>query len=196
MVIPSSTDVLPFLQTQGYLIIFVIMFFEGPIVTYAAAFASSLGYLNPWIIIILSVLGNVTPDLIYYTIGKYAKKERLYKILKRLGVKRNKVHKLVRTIHNHAGKMMLTIKVVPTLPPPGLIMAGMIMKFKKFITLSIIISAAYSLVFFVLGYYSGKAYLTILPLVKWGGLIIAILVVIFLTIWLLGKYLLRKKLED
>jgi len=158
MLLPSIETLLPFFQVSGYFVVFVIFFVEGPIATYVAAFAASLGYFNPMLILLLSVLGNVGPDLVYYSIGHGFKKSSAYAYLIKRGIAQEKIEKIYKNLSKHTGKMMIAIKVVPLLPMPGLIIAGMMMPFRKFIYYSWSISAVYSLVFFFLGYYSGRLY--------------------------------------
>ena len=57
-------QVLTFIEQNGYVLLFLLMILEGPIVTAAAAFAASLGYLSLPVVFILSVLGNIIGDLI------------------------------------------------------------------------------------------------------------------------------------
>lgn len=45
------------------------MVVEGPIVTSIAAFAASLGYLDIYMILIISLLGNLIPDILLFFIG-------------------------------------------------------------------------------------------------------------------------------
>lgn len=186
---------LPVIHTYGYLFVFIIMFFEGPIITYVAAFASYLGFFNPLIILLLSILGNVLPDLIYYAIGNFTKKVVLYKFFARRKIKKKKALYIEHLLKNHTGKMMLFIKVIPSLPMIGLVLAGMVVPFKKFFKFSLLISGIYSLIFFILGFYSGKAYTIILNYFKVGEIILGVLAALIFIIWLLVRYWLRKNVK-
>ncbi len=194
--IPPLQQLLPFLQTYGYPVIFLAMFFEGPIITFVAAFASSIGYFNPVYIFLLSVAGNFLPDIFYYTIGYATKRTVLYDKLSKKGFSSRKIVSFKNKFSIHAGKMMTFIKIVPTLPPVGLVVAGMVLPFKKFISLSILISAVYSLFFFILGFYSGKAYNFILGYFKTGEIVLSLFFILVIIVWFIIKYIIKKELKD
>jgi membrane protein DedA with SNARE-associated domain len=63
------------LGSSSYIVIFLLIFFEGPIVTYIASFAASLGYLDVYIIFILSSVIKIVTDAVPFFIGKYGKKK-------------------------------------------------------------------------------------------------------------------------
>jgi membrane protein DedA with SNARE-associated domain len=195
MLVPSIQDTLPLIQAYGYPLIFILMFIEGPIITYIAAFAASLGLFNIYVIFVLSIFGNVLPDLVYYTIGSSIKKESIYKYFEKSGIKEGKIKSLENNLRKHSGKMMLTVKIVPMIPPLGLTIAGRVLPFKRFLFLSVLISAVYSLVFFSLGYFSGQAFNLILPYVKYGEIIIGAIIVLFVILWVLIQRFISRKIE-
>jgi len=70
MSLVNNLDILSLIQIHGYWIMFVLMFIEGPITAYVAAFAASLGYFNVWAVLSLFVFGNQIPDTILFFIGR------------------------------------------------------------------------------------------------------------------------------
>ncbi|MEI7718559.1 MAG: VTT domain-containing protein [archaeon] len=152
-------SLLMLVQSYGYFFLFLLMFLEGPIVTYLAAFLSSLGYFNPLYIFLISAAGNFLPDFVYYAIGRSMRKKVIYSyLIKKRGFSQEKIDRIIKQLRLHAGKMLIIIKIVPPLPPIGLTLSGMVLPFKKFALLSVTISAVYSLFFFAAGFYSGSAY--------------------------------------
>ena len=191
----NLNNLLPFVQTSGYFILFTIMFFEGPIITYVAAFAASQGYLNGLIIIILSILGNILPDVMYYSIGHSTRKIKLHKYLHRFGLTKSRINLFENGLRTHAGKFMFIVKVVPSLPMVGLTLAGRALPFKKFIFYSALISALYSIFFFILGFYSGRAYGLILNYFNVGESFLILFFVVVIAIWFIFTNWLKRKFK-
>jgi membrane protein DedA with SNARE-associated domain len=171
------------------------MIIEGPITTYIAAFASSIGYFNPTVIFLFSFLGAIGIDLSYYWLGRLTKKPVLYHLFSRLRVSRKKIASIEKGLRNHSGKMMVFVKVIPGIPPVGLTVAGMVLPFRRFLFLSVLISLAYSVSLFSLGYFSGAAYNLILPYFKAGEIIISVLVAIFIGGWFFIRYWLKGRIK-
>jgi membrane protein DedA with SNARE-associated domain len=174
---------LQWVQHHGYSLIFVLMLIEGPVVTAAAAFAAALHYLNIWIIFLLSILGNLIPDGIYYAIGYWGRHRLVDHYGHYIGITKERLELTERLIHDHAGKALVTIKMVPFLATPGLIVAGISkMDVKRYAWWCTIITIPSTLFYLILGYYFGAAYGTIDHYLHIGGYFIvaafAIIVVI------------------
>lgn len=71
----SSLSNLIFTEISGYFFMFIGIIIEGPIVTSSAGFAASLGYFNVWIVLLLSVLGNLIGDIAHYFFGRFFRKK-------------------------------------------------------------------------------------------------------------------------
>lgn len=127
--------------------------------TAAAGVAAALGYYSLAIIILLSVLGDLTADLVYYTIGYWGRKTLITRYGSYVGLTKQRMNSLERLLHRHAGKALVIIKLSPVIPIPGLIMIGSArVSLKKFIRLSLIIALPKSLLFGFMGFFAGKAY--------------------------------------
>ena len=182
--ITSLNSALHIIQSHGYLIIFVIMIIEGPLITYFAAFAASLGLFNIYWVFVLSVLGNLVTDMVYFGIGKFGNIAFIRKYIPKS--KSRLINKLAKYIEKNTGKTLALIKIIPPLPTPGLILAGMSkLSFRKFFFYALLIGIPYSLFFTFLGYYSGVAFSTFEHYFKLGEVIIGILVVTILVFWFL-----------
>lgn len=182
----SILSTVTFLQSQGYLIMFILMIIEGPVITAAAAFASSLNIFNIYSVFILSVLGNIFGDLIYFFIGKISRKVIIDRYFKRFGIKEQAVKKIESSLKNNPGKALAIIKIIPPLPTPGLILAGAVnMSFEKFVFFSFIISFFYSLFFTLIGFYMGRVFNTIIQYSKYAELLVIIIIIIFIVMWFL-----------
>lgn len=174
------------LGSSSYWIIFALIFFEGPVVTYIASFAASLGYLNVFIIFLLSSFVKIIPDYILFAIGKYGKKAVIEKYFKKKKMKMPILERIERNLRENPGKTLTFIKIVPVLPVPGLIMAGTAgVPTKKFLLYSTMLSIILALIFTLAGYYTGAAYLLFMNYFKKIELAISATVVVAFVLWLL-----------
>jgi membrane protein DedA with SNARE-associated domain len=179
-------SILQFLQTSGYGIMFILMLIEGPVVTYIAAFAVSLGIFNIFYVFILSFLGNTIGDAVLFFIGRVSKKTTIERYESK-SINKTKLNKLKMYLESNPRKTIAVIKLTPFLPIPGLILTGASnINFKKFILYSCVINLIYSLSLITLGFYSGLAFLTIAKVVKYfeyliAGTIILIVLVVYLV---------------
>ena len=159
MDISTFTFLFSFVQSHGYFVIFLIMILGGPGVTAVAAFVASFGLFNVYLILLFSFLGNIIGDLIYFYIGRTGRRIIIDKYSERFKINKHHLKKLESKIHEHPGKALTIIKVIPPLPAPGLVLVGAInMPLKKFLFFSVIISFFYSLFFVLIGYYLGHVY--------------------------------------
>jgi len=188
----SPIGILAFLQTTGYFILFIVMVFEGPIITYAAAFAASLGVFNIFYIFILSFLGNIVGDFIFFFIGRVGKRYVIDKYVSHW-LKEKRIERIRGYLKNNPGKTIVAIKLTPPLPAPGLILAGASeISFKTFFIYSSIVSASYSLFLTILGFYSGVAFNTIANNFGYIEIIIAGVIILTILIFILTRYLSKK----
>jgi membrane protein DedA with SNARE-associated domain len=166
---------------QSYTLLFIAMLIEGPVVTAAGAFAAALGALDIWAVFILSILGNLIPDVAYYAVGFWGREKFVDKYGHYIGLTKEKIEKAEKAIHKHAGKSLIAIKLIPLLATPGLVAAGIAkMDIKKFSFWCIIITIPSSLVYLAIGYYFGAAYDRLVHYLNIGGYIIAAAIAIVL----------------
>jgi membrane protein DedA with SNARE-associated domain len=147
---------------HGYPLLFIVMLIEGPVITAAAAFAAALHYMNIWIVLLLSILANFIPDIIYYAIGYWGRGKFLDKYGHYIGITPERIAATEKLAEQHSGKSLFMIKMVPLLATPGLILVGATkMDIKKYAFWSIVIIVPSSLLYLIIGYYFGAAYNTI-----------------------------------
>ncbi len=167
----------------GYGLIFLAMLIEGPVVTAAGAFASFLGYFNLWLIFILSVLGNLIPDVAYYLLGFFGRHKIIDKYGKYIGLSPERIEKFAALYNKHVGKTIFAVKMIPLIATPGLIVAGISrVPIKKFAFWSAIVTIPSSFGFLLLGYYFGAAYIKILAYAENGGYLLLGIAVVFVLI--------------
>jgi membrane protein DedA with SNARE-associated domain len=185
---------------HGYPLLFIVMLIEGPVVTAAGAFAAALHYMDIWIVLLLSVLANLIPDLVYYAIGYWGRERFINKYGHYIGITPERIATTEKLAAAHSGKSLFMIKMIPLLATPGLILVGATkMDIKKYAFWSIVIVIPTSLFYLIIGYYFGAAYNTIEHYLNLGiYVVIAALAVIGLLVYLQRKYASRffKKFEQ
>jgi len=188
------SQLLAFVQTQGYLIILVLILALGPVAILAAAFAASFGIFNIYLVFALAFFGSSLGDLFWYFVGEFGRESLINKHFGRI-MKSKSMKKVEKLLEKDSFRAMLLIKLVPPLPIPGLIFTGMDeLRLKKFLFASLIINFVSSLVFVVLGYYFGVVIgkLFFSPIEIIVGIFI-ILVIAFLLHRKFSKRFYRKK---
>lgn len=173
---------------NGYTFLFILMLVEGPVVTAAAAFAAALGYLNIYAVLILSILGNLVPDAIYYAMGYWGREQFVERYGRYVRLTPERVKKIESFIEQHAGKSLVAIKLIPFLATPGLVVAGLSrMDIRRYAIWSLIVTLPSSLLYLLVGYYSGAAYTSVVHDLNIGGFVIAGVIIVFIVITMLQK---------
>jgi len=186
-------QVLDFVQTQGYFVLLILMIIEGPIVTTAAAFASSFGYFNVLIILLLSILGDIMGDLIYFEIGRRAREPLVEKYAVKLRLDMKTVEGLEEGLRKHFLKSIALIKFTPFLSSVGLILTGALkIKRKRFITSCLLISIPRSIFFTFIGYYLGVATTPILKYYNLTGYLVLIILAVAVIFYFVYKWAFKK----
>ncbi len=145
--------------SHGYFLFFISAVLEGPLVTAAAGVAAALGYYSLYIIIALSVFGDLVADTVYYSIGYWSRKALIKRYGPYVGLTKERVGKLDSLLHRHTGKALVIIKLSPAIPIPGLIMVGSArVPLKKFVRIALLITLPKSILFALVGFFAGRAY--------------------------------------
>jgi len=157
--VTSFSGALAWVTSAGYLVMFVAMVIEGPVITSAAAFAAALGYFNIFIVFLLSVAGDLVGDYIYYGIGYFGRVQLVETYGHNVGLTEQRLKHMERLIKKHPKKTLAAIKLAPLLPAPGLMMIGATrMSMRRYTWLTLIVALPKTLLFMALGYYFGAAY--------------------------------------
>jgi membrane protein DedA with SNARE-associated domain len=106
------------------------------------------------VVIILSLLADVSADFIYYAVGYFSRGAALKLFSKRLTPER--LQKLDRLVHAHGSKAIAVLKYTPFLPLPGFIILGAAhMNFWRFSLVCLLSTLPRTALFVVIGYYAG-----------------------------------------
>lgn len=189
----NLSTMLPAIQGSGYFLVFILMVIEGPIVTYVAAIASSFGFFDIWVIFFLSLFGNLLPDMLFYSIGRYSRGGRIERSLSNyFGLTNHRIKKIEENLKKHAGKTIFIVKITPILPIPGLILAGFAkISLRKFIVIDFLFNFVAAIIFVALGFYSGITVNNISKYLKIGEIIIPALIILVVAVYFLFKKVIR-----
>ena len=117
--ITSPLDFLP------YCILGVLAMAEGPLATLLGGAATSSGLLLPLPVFLAVVLGNLTADMGWYSLGRFCKLEWLTRLSPRLGVDPQRIDRLENSVKKYAPRMLFLAKLTVGLPVPTLIATGL-----------------------------------------------------------------------
>ena len=155
----TFTQLVAWVIAHGYPLFFVAAFFDGPIETAAAGVACALGYLNIYAIIALAILGDLSADIVCYLIGYYGRGPFLDRYGHYVGLTPERIERIEVLLHRNTVKTMIFVKLSPLIPIPGLITVGLAkVPPKRFVAVSLLISAPKAVMFAMFGFLAGKAY--------------------------------------
>lgn len=188
LLMPKLAVLVPWIISHGYFIFFIAALIEGPFVTIAAGVATSLGYFNFFLATLVAIAGDLAADTIYYFIGYHSRNLIIERYGHFIGLNKELMERISNSVNKHFKKTMLVLKISPFIPIPGLISIGASrVSLKKFITVSLLITAPKSLFFILLGFYSGKTYNYLQGTVTNGFYIIGGLVLIIILIYIIYR---------
>lgn len=189
--VTSFNGALAWVESAGYLLMFIAMVIEGPVITSAAAFAAALGYFNIFVVLILSVLGDLVGDFAYYAVGYFGRVAFVEKYGHKVGLTKQRMEHMERLIKEHPKKTLAAIKLAPMLPAPGLMMIGAVkMPFSRYSWMTFLVALPKTILFMLLGFYFGRAYDALSATLQNGEYFILIALVL-----IVGAFYAYKKLS-
>jgi membrane protein DedA with SNARE-associated domain len=115
---------LPHLGPWNYLLLSILMVWQGPVASLLGGAAASAGLLKPGLVFLVGVAGNLTADVVWYSLGRKGNVERLFE-RGWLGAHRSRFYKLRGGMQEHATKILLMAKLSFGLAVPTLVAAGL-----------------------------------------------------------------------
>jgi len=183
----STSAILAWLIAHGYYLMFLGMCIEGPIITAVSAFAVAHGHFNLGIVFVLSILGDVIPDTIYYYIGYGARIGLIEKYGHYFGFSPTRVKKVENFVHKNSTRAIITLKFTPLAALPGFMIIGSSrVPYLKYIFLCTVVSLFKTSLFMLIGYYSGVLN-NVDSYVKSGNLVLVITVAVVIAFYFAYK---------
>ncbi len=183
----QNSTLISLLSVYKYPIIFPLATFEGPVVALVVGFLVSTGLFSFWPAYFVMILGDLIPDSMFYLIGFYGNGTKVAKrYLSKSEFFSNHFPAVRRLWEEHPVKTMFFGKLAYGMALPFLITAGMTkMPFKKFFRITFPITLfQYGALMFI-GDRLGSLYGTANKYIEWFYFGLAVLVVIFIFIYLI-----------
>lgn len=169
----TGQQIFQFLSHYGYAIMLPLMIIEGPIVTIIASMLASLGAFNIFVVLILSIIGDMGGDIILYGLGYKFGMGFVRRVGKYMGITESLVLKMEKYFERHGGKTIFAVKSTTGLCWATFTAAGIVkMDFKKFVKYSFLGGIIWSGFLVVMGYFYGYLWREIQVYIKWIGWVI------------------------
>ncbi|KKQ44935.1 MAG: hypothetical protein US63_C0022G0006 [Candidatus Moranbacteria bacterium GW2011_GWC2_37_8] len=185
----SGQYIFDFLHSYGYLIMLPLMIIEGPVATIIAAMLASLGAFNVFVVLALSILGDMLGDVLLYGAGYKWGMGFVHGFGKRMGITEKVVLKMEKYFEKHGGKTIFAVKSTTGLCWATFAAAGIVkMDFKKFVKYSFLGGVVWSGFLVSMGYFYGYLWREIKQYISWvGWIIFAVAIISFVLITLYKK---------
>jgi len=194
----AGQQIFQFLSHYGYAIMLPLMIIEGPVVTIIAAMLASLGAFNVFVVLILSIIGDMGGDIIFYGLGYKYGMGFVRHVGKYIGITENLVLKMEKYFERHGGKTIFAVKSTTGLCWATFTTAGIVkMDFKKFVKYSFLGGIVWSGFLVAMGYFYGYLWREIQVYIKWiGWVIFGVVIISFAFITLYKNYQAKKILRE
>jgi membrane protein DedA with SNARE-associated domain len=188
-------ELLNLITFWGYPLMFLLMVVEGPVASLAGSFLASLGIFNIFIVLGLSILGDVLGDVLFYLAGYFGGIPALKKMEKLFRVKQSTLKEIEKAFAKNGAKIIFSVKTTTGLCAITFILAGISkMSFKKFLFYSIMGGVIWSCFIVFLGYFFGHMAQEVDQYIQYTGWIIfALAIALLFSIILIKSNRLKKR---
>ncbi len=116
---------LPQLGYWTYLLLAVSVAIEGPVATLLGAAAASAGLMRPWLVLIAAATGNMTADVLWYSLGYAGKLGWALRLGRRLGLRDGVLERVEQGMQKNGAWILFMAKLTVSFMIPSLIAAGL-----------------------------------------------------------------------
>jgi membrane-associated protein len=150
------------LEEFKYLILFPLAIVEGPILAVIAGLLCIEGFLNPWLVYPIIVLGDITGDSLLYALGRWSHSshsEEPGRWRRLIGLSAAKLDRARAYFDQNPVKTVSLSKVILGVGVAGIFLAGNArVRYRTFIGVCLLVSAAQYIVYLSIGLLFGRAY--------------------------------------
>ena len=191
----TGQQIFQFLQHYGYAIMLPLMIIEGPVATLLAAIMASLGAFNVFVVLALSIIGDMAGDILLYGAGYKWGMGFVRGFGRYLGLTEKLVLKMEKYFERHGGKTIFAVKSTTGLCWATFVAAGIVkMDFKKFLKNSFYGGVVWSGFLVFMGYFYGYLWREIRDYIKWIGWVIPVVAIATFAVITIYKSRKAKKL--
>ncbi len=181
---------IPELGHWTYLLLFVLVAFEGTFAILLGAAAASAGLMRPVPVFFAAAAGNLAADTLWYLLGYFGKQEWLFHFGRRLGVQPELMEHLKHTITKHATKVMFLAKATSSFVIPTLVTAGLLrIPFRRWFPYFILSETLWTGALVLIGYFATESLKRVQQGLNYLLLAIPLVFVVFMVV--AGRRLLR-----
>jgi membrane protein DedA with SNARE-associated domain len=173
----------------NYLVLAFFMVWQGPIATLLGGAAAAAGLLKPGWVFLAGIVGNLAADVVWYSLGRRGKVDRLFDEGGKFSNQRGRYQRLRGAMRHHATKILLMAKLSAGLAVPALVTAGITrVEWRKWFPVVFIGETIWTGSLLLLGFYATEAIKQVEDEIQ---LLIALMSFIFLmvVVWYLPHLL-------
>jgi len=174
-------NIIVFIESSKYVLLFIGTIFEGPVVMLASGFLYKLGQFDFIPMYLCLVSGDLTADIVWYCVGRFGTRRAIFKIGHFIGLTPEVLKKVEDRFHKYHQKILIISKLTMGLGFAlfVLIVAGIFkVPFRSYVVLNLIGGFIWTLILITVGYFFGNVFLIIPGPAKIIFLCIILLVVI------------------
>ncbi len=155
------------IATYGYIFLFLGVVIEGEIFPLAAGWLVSNNILNLYWILLVTYVGVVIGDILWFKVGEHGGRPLLDKWGKILWFKKSRLKSLEQHFLENGKKTLFITKFIYSFGHLSILVAGIgRMNFKEFLKVDLLASLLWSLLFVMLGYFLGNSFWLLSSLIK------------------------------
>ncbi len=170
---------LPELGFWTYIILALLVLFEGPIATLLGAAAASAGLMRPFGVFAAAAIGNLTADTLWYTLGYVGRSDWIRQFGRRFGASERLIHHLEQQMIAHAVRVLFIAKLTLSFVIPSLITAGLLrIPWKRWFPALVLAETLWTGSLVLIGFYTTEAIKRVQQWVEYVALGISVVFVI------------------
>ncbi len=162
-------NIILWLESSKYFLLFLGTLFEGPVVMMASGFLYKLGQFDLLPMYLVLVFGDFTADIGWYCVGRYATRKAIFKYGHFIGIRPEIIEKVEKRFKKYHQRILIISKLTMGLGFAFivLIVAGIFkVPFKNYVILNLIGGFIWTALIITIGYFLGNIYLMIPPSIK------------------------------
>lgn len=184
--------VIEWIKSYGYMVLLPLSTIEGPTATVIAGFLAHQGYLQPMLVFLTVVTGDIIGDTLFYLFGRFGGRNFIEKYGHYFKIGKSEIEHVDEHFKKHLRKTLVLGKITHVFGFATLIAGGFFkIPFVEYITWNILPTLPKSFFFLTIGYFFGQAYDQIHLYIRYGTLSAGILIVGFILLY----YAISKKIE-
>lgn len=173
----------PALGNWNYLLLFVFVIIQGPLVKLLSGAVAQTRYLDLTLVLFVSITASMCADYFWYTIGKVGKVQRYFG--KRSSKKKEMVEMLESAMHKHYVQVMLLGKLSLGIAAPTMLASGILkLPWRRWWPVALLGESLFTILMVLIGYFTAASITHMDHTLRVVGLTISGVCLAILVIWL------------